>query len=544
VKRLLPALALVLSCVGAAAFAGDGPVVTSVAGRARGTVDGDIRVFRGLPYAAPPIGELRWRAPQPLPRWSGELPARSFGHACVQPQPQFPSIYAGETFPTSEDCLSLNVWTPKDAKRAPVFVWIHGGSLLAGSSREALYDGRRLAERGVVVVTINYRLGALGWLAHPALSAESPRGVSGNYGLLDQIAALKWVRDNIGAYGGDPHEVTVAGESAGGLSTLFLMTAPEANGLFQRAIAQSSYMISMPALKDAVHGLPAAETSGAALAAALGAPDLAALRVQDAQQLTNSAVKAGFFTMGVVDGKVVPRQMVDAFDQGQQAKVPVLAGFNQGEIRSMRRLAPNPPETVVAYEAQIRERYGDLADDFLRLYPAADLSESILKTTRDALYGWTAERLVRSQTAAGQPSYLYLFDHGYPAADDKGLHGFHAAELPYVFGNLDRTPPNWPKIPATEAERALSDALLDYWAAFARGEEPTTRNAPAWPAYGSAGHYLLVGDTPQPQQNLMPGMFALNEAVMCRRRAAGGIGWNWNVGLIAPKLPPAVQVCD
>lgn len=522
----------------------DEPVVKSPAGVARGTLESGIRVFRGLPYAAPPIGERRWRAPEPLPAWTGELPARQFGHACVQPTPQYPSIYAGETFPTSEDCLTLNIWSPRDARRAPVFVWIHGGSLLAGSSREALYDGRRLAERGVVVVSINYRLGALGWLAHPLLSAEAPRGVSGNYGLLDQIAALKWVRANIGAFGGDPGQVTIAGESAGGLSTLLLMSAPEAKGLFHRAIAQSAYMISLPELKEPVHGMPAAEASGTAVAAALQATDLSAMRALDAQAVTNGAVKAGFFTMAAVDGATLPRQMVDAFDQGGAAVVPVLAGFNQGEIRSMRRLAAPPPETAEAYEAQVRERYGDLADAFLALYPTREYRESMLATTRDALYGWTSERLVRSQTRAGQPSYLYLFDHGYPAADEADLHAFHAAELPYMFGNLERTPPNWPKIPATAGERALADSLVDYWAAFASGRQPTSAGGPAWPAYGDEGRYLLIGERVEARQGLMPGMFALNEAVMCRRRAAGGIGWNWNVGLAAPKLPPPTPGCD
>ena len=216
--RLLALFAFLLTCAAQAEVTAREPVIRAPAGTARGMAEGDIRVFRGIPYAAPPLGDLRWKAPQPLPRWSGELPAKTFGHACVQPQPSPASIYADEPMPMSEDCLTLNVWTPADTRNAPVFVWIHGGSLLAGSSREAIYDGRRLAERGIVVVSINYRLGVLGWLAHPELSAESPEGVSGNYGLLDQIAALEWVRDNIRAFGGDPGNVTIAGESAGALS--------------------------------------------------------------------------------------------------------------------------------------------------------------------------------------------------------------------------------------------------------------------------------------------------------------------------------------
>ncbi|RZM33924.1 MAG: carboxylesterase family protein, partial [Sphingomonas sp.] len=225
------------------------PVVDAPAGRVSGTAAGDVRVFKSIPYAAAPIGKLRWRAPVALPRWSGERAAIDFGPACVQPQGGSTTIYSGPPMPVSEDCLSLNVWTPANAKNAPVMVWIHGGALVSGSSREPTYDGRKFAERGVIVVSINYRLGVLGWLAHPWLSRESAQHVSGNYGLLDQIAALKWVRDNIGAFGGNARNVTIAGESAGGLSTLYLMTSPAAHGLFARVIAESSYMISMPELR-------------------------------------------------------------------------------------------------------------------------------------------------------------------------------------------------------------------------------------------------------------------------------------------------------
>ncbi|MGH7070556.1 MAG: carboxylesterase family protein, partial [Acetobacteraceae bacterium] len=195
------------------------------------------------------------------------------------------------------------------------------------------------------------------------------------------------------------------------------------------------------------------------------------------------------------------------------------------------------------YQKVIRERYGPLADDFLRLYPAANMEESILAATRDGLYGWTAERLVRKQTALGLPSYLYLFDHGYAAADAAHLHGFHASELPYVFGTFDATPPIWPKVPASPHETALSDAMLDYWTSFARTGSPRAANAPDWPAYGSGGTYMHFTDSPHPQTHLMPGMYRLNEEVVCRRVAAGNLPWNWNVGLASPKLPPEAAQC-
>ena len=501
--------------------------------------------FEGIPYALPPVGRRRWQPPAPMPRWQGVRQATAFGPACVQPQSKTPSVYSpAAPLPVSEDCLTLNVWAPANAKHAPVFFWIHGGALVTGSSRETLYEGRKLAERGVIVVSINYRLGVLGWLAHPGLSAESPAHISGNYGLMDQIRALQWVRTNIGAFGGDPANVTIAGESAGALSVLYLMSSPAAHGLFAKAISESGYMISMPELKRSVYGAPSAEALGQMVGAALQAPDVTALRSLDAQALTDAAAKGGFPPFGNVDGKLLPEQMVEAFGSGRQAHVPLLAGFNQGEIRSLMMLAAKPPASEAEYERVIRARYGELADAFLKLYPAATMKESIIEAPRDALYGWTAEKAVRSQAAAGVPAYLYLFDHGYPAMDAAGLHAFHASELPFVFGNIDRTGPNWPAIPDTAGEHALADAMVGYWTSFARDGRPMAPTAPAWPAYGKDGAYLHITDAPHPATGLMPGMFALNEAVMCRRHASGKAGWNWNVGLAAPaELPPTSPDC-
>ena len=513
----------------------DRPTVTAPAGEVRGRLEGDIRVFRGLPYAAPPTGPYRWRPPMPAPVWSGVKDAADFGPACIQPTPGAPHIYSNSLGATSEDCLSLNIWSPQAAREAPVIVWIHGGSLVAGSSKEVYYDGAAWAQEGAVVVTINYRLGVLGYLAHPDLSAESPVGISGNYGLMDQIQALRWVQQNIAAFGGDPSNVTVAGESAGGLSVLYLMASPLTKGLFHKAIAQSAYMISAPELKTAAHGMPAAETAGATLARNLQAPSLRVLRGMNAQTLTDSSVVAGFAPFGVVDGVVLPRQLVDTFDRGEQAPVPVLAGFNSGEIRSLRMLAPPVPASAAEYERIIREKYGDLADDFLALYPSSDMGESILATTRDALYGWTSERLVRSQTALGHPSFLYLFDHGYPAMDQAGLHAFHASELPYVFGTLNNTPPLWPKVPDEQGERQLSSTMIDLWTRFARSGVPTS-GPEDWPAYGAQQSYVVFRNGVMPGSDLLPGMFELHEEAMCRRRAAGDVAWNWNTGLLSPSL--------
>jgi len=519
--------------------AADSPLVHSPAGTARGAIESGVRAFRGLPYAAPPVGPMRWKPPAPAPVWTGVRDAAKFGAACFQPKPRAGSIYADPPAEMSEDCLFLNIWTPQGAKNVPVMVWIHGGSLTGGASSETMYDGAALAKRGIVVVSINYRLGALGYLALPALSAESPDHVSGNYGLLDQIEALRWVKRNIAAFGGDSNHVTVAGESAGGLSVLYLLASPLARGLFHRAILESSYMISTAELREKRFGEEPAESSGAQLAARLKARDLASLRAMDADAITEQAPLTGYLPFGTIDGHVLTRQLVEVFDRGEQAHVPVLVGFNSGEIRSLRFLAPPIPASEAAYTAAIRERYGPLADAWLRLYPASNLTESILAAPRDALYGWTAERVATKQTAAGQSAFLYLFDHGFPAADAAGLHAFHASELPYIFGTADRTPHAWPKMEMTPAENRFAAAIRDYWVSFVRTGAPSAQGEPPWQPFGSSRAYMNLGDVPRPRANPMPGMYELYEEVLCRRRAEGKTPWNWNIGIVSPPLPEA-----
>jgi para-nitrobenzyl esterase len=528
----------------APSFAEPGPVVHAPVGEIEGVSDGGLNVFKGVPYALAPTGARRWKPPVATPDWSGVHKAAHFGAACYQPVYNVPgNIYADTLESMSEDCLSLNVWAPKTAHKLPVLVWIHGGALTTGASSEGVYDGAKLASRDIVVVSINYRLGVLGYLAHPELSAESPEGLSGNYGLLDQIEALRWVKRNIAAFGGDPSNVTIAGESAGGLSVMYLMASPPARGLFERAIAESAYMITTPELKTAKFGLPSSESQGLALQAKLHMPNLAALRGMPAADLTNGAVMAGFLPFGSVDGKILQGQLVDVFDRGEQAPVPILAGFNNGEIRSLLGLLPPAPKTAAEYEQRIRNGYRDLADEFLSLYPSSNIHESMLATTRDAMYGWTAERLVKKQTGIGQPSYLYLWDHGYPAADGANLHAFHASEVPYVFGTPDRVGPNWPRIPHTPQEAALSEAMVDYWTSFARDGRPRAANAPDWLAYGANGAYLRVEATPKMAEHVAPKAYALQEQVVCRRRAAGDVSWSINVGVIAPPLPPPDPRC-
>ncbi len=529
------------------ASANDGPVVSAAAGNVQGEIRDGIASYKGIPYAAAPTGDLRWKPPAKASDWEGVLDATEFGPACYQPRPQARgaanSIYYEDIGEMSEDCLSLNIWTPEGAKDAPVIVWIHGGALVSGASSFDMYNGSNLAKEGAVVVSLNYRLGVLGFLAHPQLSAESDDGISGNYGLMDQIAALQWIERNIGAFGGDPQNVTIVGESAGALSVMWLMTSPAADGLFDKAVMQSSYMISSPELKKPAHGHVSAEALGSWLQGELGARGLAAMREMKPEHLVEKSMAAGFLTWTTVDGKLIPHQIAETFDRGEQAKVPILVGFNSGEIRSLRRLLPPAPSNGEKYEAEIREKYGDLADEFLTIYPADNVDESMLAASRDALYGWTAERMAKKQTALGQPAYLYLFDHGYPAADKAGLHAFHASEIPYVFGTIYDTTKSWPRIPKTDAERDLSKAMRQYWTSFSRTGTPRADGHPDWPAYGEKGAFVAFADTPVTGTGLMGARYRHYEEVVCRRRVAGTVPWHWNVGIASPALPPQSDQC-
>ncbi len=515
---------------------------------AQGTLAGEAladgtRVFRGIPYAKAPVGDLRWRPPVAADGWQGTRDATKFGPACMQPEvkPGTDSAYAEHMPAISEDCLSLNIWTPKGAKKAPVMVWLHGGGLAGGAGSSLFYNGSPLAAQDVVVVTINYRLGLFGFLSHPGLSAESPHGASGNYGLLDQVEALKWVQKNAAAFGGDPDNVTIFGESAGGLSVMDLMASPLAAGLFDKAIAQSAYMVTNPYLKTAAYGLPSGEEIGATMATMLGAPDVGALRAIDASTLVDAGGKAGFFPQPVIDGWVLTKQVVETFDAGEQAKVPLIAGFNAGEIRTLWRLAPPIPADAATYEKAIRTNYGDLADSFLKLYPSSDVEESVLAATRDGIYGWTAQHMAETQAAAGAPAFLYYWDHSYPSADARNLHAFHAMEVPYVFGQVGATailPQNWPRPPVNDAEAALSDALIGYWTSFAKTGRPSAAGEAAWPAYGRAGDFMAFRGKPTPATGLLPGSYALHEEVICRRRAASEM-WMTNIGVAAGTIPPS-----
>jgi para-nitrobenzyl esterase len=519
------------------AFAADaGPQVGIRGGILQGVTAANVSAFKGIPYAQPPVGTLRWRPPVPAVAWDGVRDASKFGPACLQPPAQPKDLYFDGVLPQSEDCLTLNVWTPSGAKNLPVMVWIHGGSLVGGSSAEPMYDGVRPAQHGIILVSINYRLGLLGYLAHPALSAESAQHLSGNYGLLDQIQALHWVQDNIAAFGGDPRQVTIAGESAGALSVIALMSSPKARGLFARAISESGYMPAYAKLHEAAWGLPSAETAGATMATLAGARDAAQLRAVDLTTLFLAGLKTGWQPEPVIDGVVLLRQFAETFARGEQARVPVLAGFNEGEIRSLLGLMPKTPATQAAYVQDVRSRFGAHSAAYLALYPGAEPRADVMAALRDGLYGYAAQNLVRQQAALGQPAYLYFFRHSTPAERARDLAAFHASELPYVFGRVGPGTvlgPNWPQPPQSSVESELAEGMMSYWTSFVRTGRPKASGEPDWPRYTRQQHnYLDIDERPAATRDLTPAAFAF-ASTLVDERIRQGQAWRLNIGFAA-----------
>jgi para-nitrobenzyl esterase len=470
---------------------------------------GLLRVYKGIPFATPPVGDLRWQPPQPPAAWSGVRDCTEFGPVC--PQAPYPkeSIYAREPEPQNEDCLFLNVWTPAptpDAK-LPVMVWIHGGALTRGSGSIGAYDGQQLARQGVVLVTLNYRLGPLGFLAHPALSRESPHKASGNYGLLDQVAALEWVQRNIAAFGGDPSRVTIFGESAGSWSVCSLVATPLAKGLFQRAIGQSGGGFKpMQFLSEERNGQPPAERTGERLAKQLGCDQaedpLAAMRAKSADEIVAAASKdpeRGRARMNV-DGWVFPDEVLTIYEAGRQNPVSVMVGSNADEGTTL--FAALVPTSLKAFEALAKVRYKDLAGQFLELYPArgdSDVRDAFLHGSRDEWFSWEMRTWARLMRKAGRPAYLYFFSHVPPVPNAAQYGAYHAAEILYVFDNLAQA-----SRPAEAADAALAEAMSGAWVRFATSGDPNGGQLPQWPVYDAADErYLEFGDTVRAGQHLL-----------------------------------------
>ncbi|MFG2427446.1 carboxylesterase/lipase family protein [Streptomyces sp. NPDC048590] len=479
--------------------------------------DRSIALFRGIPYAAPPVGELRWKPPQPPVAWDGVRPADRFGPMC----PQVPTAGTGVDMPMSEDCLSLNIWTGAAYReeRRPVLVWIYGGGFREGTGANPRYDGENLARSGLTVVTFNYRLGAFGFLATPELSAESDNRSSGNYGLLDCLAVLRWVRDNIGHFGGDPDRVTIAGQSAGAGMVNFLAMSPLAKGLFRRAVAQSHARHpgdpELRYLSTSYRTSTAAETAGDRYARAHGASTADELRSLHWRKLIdgNHPVDVSVDTGGpaspplfrpVVDGWALPAGYDETYTKGLQNDVDYLAGNNLDEAGAVpeamaaalrvgrRRTRPGAPAVTTTVEQHVtaaRRKFGPLADEFLRLYPAATDheaaragSEAARDNSRISTYLWGSDWTRR---VAGT-LHTYFWTHRTPAGDGGPRRAGHGSEIDYVFGNTTAHIGTW-----TEADREIARVVSAYWANFAATGDPNGHGLPHWPAYSADARTVM-----------------------------------------------------
>ncbi len=456
----------------------EGPIVGAYSDEAAG-----VRVYKGIPYAAPPVGALRWRAPAPHPPWREVRKATEFGTPCWQSH--ITGIYSRGPVPRSEDCLYLNVWTASNAgDQAPVMVWIHGGSFEIGHGHLAWYEGTDTARDGLVLVSINYRLGPLGFFAHPWLEGED---ANGNQGLLDQVAALRWVQKNIAAFGGDADNVTIFGESAGSASVCYLQASPMAKGLFAKAIGQSAGCFAPHATleEDSPTGAPSGYTIGRKMVDLLGAKDkdIDALRSMDAETLFTTLEASSLsvpYPAVYVDGNLFPEQMYALHERGKGSPVPVLVGANADEETAL--FGEWPDVTREALTEQLRALWPHHADTLIAAYAAeVDRSPRFArdKILSHRLFAWEARTWARTAARAGQAAYLYQFTH-VPDMPEYGrsLGAFHAAEIAYVFNNLDRT--DW--ILTTE-DREAARLLSSYWRNFARSGDPNGEGLPHWPAY-------------------------------------------------------------
>lgn len=485
----------------------------------QGKSENHITIFKGIPFAKPPVGELRWRPPQPVEKWQGIKQAMKYAPSPIQAGNPPSGI--------SEDCLYLNVWSPAQSakQRLPVMVWIYGGGFSFGTSSDPLFESSKLAQKGVVVVTIAYRVGQLGFLAHPELSAESPNKVSGNYGILDQVAALKWIKKNIAAFGGNPDNVTIFGESAGGISVSMLAASPISKGLFHKAISQSGGSFGPTRTPnypgENMISLDTAEAEGVDYVKQFGVSSIAELRQLDSEKF----IPAGWSLPGgwpIVDGYVIPDDQFTLYQQGKFNDVPVLVGYNSDEGASF--VWNNEPKQFID---GLKIRFGKFAS---QLFDAYDISEGKITRNgrnliRDAAFGWHTWGWARLQSANGtSPAYLYFFDQhpDYPQDSPKYGHGSpHGQEIAYVFQHLDI---NNPEI--TQVDLDISDAIATYWTNFAKRGEPSGEDLPNWPAFNNTARQVMYFQQ-QPQVGPVPDEKALEvlDDYFEWRRSPEGIEW-------------------
>jgi len=469
-------------------------------GTIEGTTGDDhtVRIFRGVPFAAPPVGDLRWKAAQPVKPWPDTRKATEFGARCMQ-LPVFSDMVFRDPGP-SEDCLYLNVWTPAKTanEHLPVILWFYGGGFVAGSSSEARYDGENLAKKGVVVVSPNYRLGIFGFFAHPGLTKESGHNASGNYGLLDQVAALQWVHNNIAAFGGDPNNVTISGESAGSSSVSALMAAPLAQGLFHKAIGESGAFFPSGRPPRSSQSSREAENSGAKFAASLNAPTIKDLRAKPAAEVLQATASDPFQFGATIDGYFLPGSVPSIYAGGKQSHVPLLAGWNADEGKGNILFAEQKP-TAKTFAEQARARWGNKANAFLKLYPAGT-DEQALKSAEelagDDFIAYSTWRWINAQVNTGHaPVYAYLFEQ-VPAEKPGAMIGDvpasaqgarHSGEIEYVFQML-----KWLDKPWTPEDFQVADTMSSFWVNFARSGDPNGKGLPQWPPYESSNRFQVM----------------------------------------------------
>lgn len=486
--HLCTALPILLFLFAASAFSLDDPIQTD-AGLISGiphTENESIQVYKGVPFAAPPVGDLRWKAPQAAVQWEGIRACETFGSTAAQGSGRRSSGM-------SEDCLYLNIWTPatQSEDKLPVMVWIHGGGFTSGSGSAGWYNGRAFAERGVVLITINYRLGPFGFLAHPLLDQESGKNVSGNYGILDQIAALYWVQRNISAFGGDPDNVTIFGESAGGTSVYILCASPLAKGLFNRAIAESPWITdgAIAPLRKAARTRESVEDTGKRLVEAVmegkSGDVLPALRAVSTQEILQKA-KDGFRFPAAIDGYVLLDHPAQIFARGEQNNVALIAGTNRDEGTMFSR--GSNFDSVEDYEKNRRAEYGGFASEILETYPVSsvdDIQGAVAQYITDTWFVHPTRGMVRGWDKISSTAYMYHFTRANPARPEIGA--THAAEIRYVFNSSGVTA-------GDEVDKNLAHAMIAYWVQFAKTGDPNVEGLPDWPAYETKTDQHLVLD--------------------------------------------------
>ena len=477
-------------------------IIQTANGKVEGYLKENLRIFKGIPFAAPPVGEFRWKAPQPVQSWSGIKKCTAFSASPIQNKPQPFSCWTEEFIakpePLDEDCLYLNVWTSsKNKEKHPVLVWIYGGGLNSGSANCDIYDGEEMAKKGVVFVSINYRVGVMGFMAHPELSKESGYNSSGNYGFLDQIAALKWVQKNIVAFGGDPNNVTIAGQSAGAFSVNAMIASTLSKGLFHKAIPQSGGLLSNRFSQN----LAASEQQGLKFMEKVNCTSIAELRKKSADEIQKASNLPGFGRFGTtMDGYVLPTNIFEHFKNGKHNQVPIMTGWVTGD----GSLMGVPNTSLENYKKEVQVKYGTKTDEFLSIFPATTDEEAKEAKLKQGLLGFAGMPSHLLAISTNKPSYLYHFSHVPPDKPNFPNYGaFHTSEVPYALHTLHTWNRDWQQL-----DKDLENTMAAYWVNFAKTGNPNGTGLPEWKTYDKqAGYIMVLGDKVEIKKGLFKNEF-------------------------------------